>query len=291
MFKRKKKESAIPAFWLDDNPAPPELMRHASVQQRPPAALQQQNRHAASRVRPDQLRTRPVAPQYGGSGGRLAASARPVRPHARQQAATPLSPQAPPAQHSPTQPQPTISIQVQMPHFKLPQLPRPSARQFRYGVIALGCMVVLGVGGVVAQRLASRHTKKATLGQSTQQAKPSFKPLVPVDDNKQSTPTHYDAEHKVLSFTDTYAGASLTVSEQELPEKFKGNEAAFKEMAKSFGAEKNIDVGIGTLYVAGYEQNQFGILRTEKFLLFLRSNKQLPTEAWKDYLATLRLTE
>lgn len=119
-----------------------------------------------------------------------------------------------------------------------------------------------------------------------------YKPLVPpVSPEGKATASlpKFDEKRKLYTFFDVYNGANITVDQQAVPEKFKGNETEIKKIAESVGANETFTSTQGTVYASQGESatTQRLVLANDKMLMFIQSTKKLSVSDWIDYIQTL----
>ncbi len=95
----------------------------------------------------------------------------------------------------------------------------------------------------------------------------------------------------VYAFTDELSGATIKISQQELPQSFKGDEASkLEELAKSFQAQNVIEIDGNKVY-HGFSDKGGGIqslvLIRKGLLVLISSNKKLSDDIWFGYVTKL----
>lgn len=199
---------------------------------------------------------------------------------------------------------PTIAISIQMPELHLPRVHIPWRRIRPWAIGALSAVLVVFGGKFVIDHLPSHRQQAAKTSASVQAAIDlGYKPVVPSarpsDDAQPSKPT-YNSQKKLYTYHDTYQGALLTVDQQAVPAKLKGNETAIKNLATSIGATQKFTSTLGTVYISPAskvdsdsssnttaQSSQRLVLVNDKMLLFIQSTKQLDTATWIEYLQDL----
>lgn len=189
------------------------------------------------------------------------------------------------------QPQPTVSIQIHMPHFRLPKVSVPR-RKIRPWIIAATLALVGIIGGRALLDQATQQKAPVPKAPTVVQAELGYKPLqsVQVDGGKATaTKPKYDEQKKIYFYADWYKGADLDVVQQAVPEALKSNTTAQKEQATSIGANETFTTTVGTVY---YSENKNAntqrlMVINNKMLMFIQSTKVLSNEDWVSYIQGL----
>jgi hypothetical protein len=185
-----------------------------------------------------------------------------------------------------------VSINLSLPKAKLPKLPYK-----RIGLASAAMVLVVGVFIFASSRYTAyqKHREEA---KALQSASPdiAFKPLVPADKAKQTGQSlgyNYDAEKQLLGFTDKYEGASLTISQQPLPDAFKTDSNSLNKAAQSINAKEVVDTGKGIVYISTNKNGveQIIVFNTKDLLVFVRSDKKLSKDQWGTYVDQLKLSK
>ena len=94
----------------------------------------------------------------------------------------------------------------------------------------------------------------------------------------------------VYAYTDTLSAVSIVVSEQPLPETFKGNtDEQIKTLAASYSAERTFEAGNATVYIGKSAKGPQSLIFTTRGLLILvKSSATISDDKWKDYVRSLR---
>ncbi len=98
----------------------------------------------------------------------------------------------------------------------------------------------------------------------------------------------------VYAYIDSFAGAELRVSQQQVPQSFQGNVAAkLKETAENFQATDIIQVDGATVY-HGFAETYGGVQSLvfikDDVMIFISSAKKISDDAWAGYVAGLGRT-
>ncbi len=176
----------------------------------------------------------------------------------------------------------------------------------RRTLLASGSIAVLLIVGVFVFNGLSgsdSKTKQATAETGLKDGM-SFTPLVPkskVDKQVNSeNGFNYDKTRRTLNYQDTWAEAKLTISQQALPAKFKSDPASFKTLATNFNATQKLDTKKGDAYTteskttettgnSTVSTEQIALLKTDKLLVFIRSDRKMENAVWEDYINLLTL--
>jgi hypothetical protein len=247
-----------------------------------------------------------------------------------QRAATPPSPQAatsvPAAPKLASQPAPqNVSIEIKLPAFKLPNLepatkaakqafakacvaakdavsniPRQYPRKVVVGAIVFAVLLAgTGAGLKTKDVLAERHavaaakaiTDKAKLAATS----PAFTPITPAKDTATATTSTktqiaFDATRNVYSFSDSFKGNNLVVSQQPIPDKFKSGAEAVNSIAASLSAKQSTPVDGGVAYIASDAKSgsQTVVFTKNDLLIFIQSPFRHDASDWKTYIDTFK---
>jgi hypothetical protein len=198
-----------------------------------------------------------------------------------------------------------LNLKLRMPKVKLPVLrarrllakylhPR---RYERKHVLLVGVVLILVLGFGFKALSSGSKPPSGEQGPQTakQKAEAAFTPLVPLDNltdatGKQSKPEfRYDQQKKVLGFATTYNGTELTISQQQVPDKFESNPASLLSLAQSVNANQLLQTQKGTAYIGTDPKTnaQTAIFVTKEVLVFIRSEKRLDEDEWKFYINQL----
>lgn len=186
---------------------------------------------------------------------------------------------------------PAVSIEITMPHFRVPQ-PEISWRKYRPWLIGAGLLVLLLFGGkIIQERLAKQPTsqqKTPVIVAADLGYKPLLAPATAENQNNTSKPT-YDEQRKLYTFNDTFKNARLTVNQQAMPEKLKNNEPEIKRLAASIGATDSFTTTLGTVRIATSKETgtQRLFIVGDKMLMFVQSTSTLSQTEWVEYLQSL----
>jgi hypothetical protein len=192
-----------------------------------------------------------------------------------------------------------ISITVQIPPLRRPKdktAEKPSvSRSKRYFLIPAVLVPLAVVGLVIILSPNSENgsgkgviTKGSSAAAASGRTQPDYEPLVPSAE-KASAP-RYDAKRDLVSYTTTFSGARITVSQQELPANFSQDPKAAEKAAASIKATQRVDTVVGTVYIANNDkdQSQMALFAGKKVLLFIHVDRKLDDTSWKSFIELLR---
>lgn len=93
----------------------------------------------------------------------------------------------------------------------------------------------------------------------------------------------------VFTYTDEVGGATLHVSEQQLPASFKANpNSSVAQMATQFGATDKVNAGTITVYIGtSVKGPQSVIFLKNNLLILIRTDKTISNSAWQSYATNL----
>lgn len=247
-------DDALPA-WLGDDTSPDQPPKKA-IRHTSPSQVKSTEGFTASQVKPQLVRSTPQAHQRDA--------------------------------------QPTVSIQIHMPHLRMPRVRQPDIpfKRLRPWLIA-GTFVLVGIFGGKMLLGATQKSAPTPKAPTIVQAELGYKPLQSVQlvaGKVTATPPKYDEAKKLYSFYDSYKGANLTVDQQAVPEKLKTSKTAVRELATSIGANDTFTTTLGTVYVSSSEDanTQRMMLVSDKMLMFIQSTKTLPNTDWVVYIQSLQ---
>ncbi len=190
--------------------------------------------------------------------------------------------------------QKTVAINITVPKVDLRRLvSRLRLQAFLSRLRTKRVMLIAGVScavliaGGIALTLTAHHPKGTTgvLGEVSQT--PDYKYILPsgAADKKVA----YNAQRKVVSFTDTVGGVAVTVSQQPLPESFKKDpDDATKKLAEGFSATDVISTSTPTAYLGtSVKGPQTVIFHKGDVLVFIQSVSNIDKHDWAEYITKL----
>ncbi len=93
----------------------------------------------------------------------------------------------------------------------------------------------------------------------------------------------------VFAYTDEIDGVAISVSQQELPDSFKGDEAQkLAELAKEYSATSEITSADTRVYIGTSSKGPQSVLLIKNSLLvMIKSQDKISDSSWKSYVASL----
>lgn len=183
-----------------------------------------------------------------------------------------------------------LSITVQLPPLRKPQKPvgvqwknllrKPRVLVPLCIVFVVGIFVVLQAGG---------HGPADKPVVTAERTTPDFKHLEPSAE-KASEP-RYDAKRNMISYTTTFSGSRITVSQQRLPAHFSKDTKALIRAAESIQAKQKLQTARGPLFIASNDKgnDQMAIIALPEVLLFIHTDRQLDEASWKSFVELLEV--
>jgi hypothetical protein len=194
---------------------------------------------------------------------------------------------------------PGISIHIALPKLKKPSLSKklpklPKNLTYKKAGIGAGSLILVIAVGVIA--LQARDSKGENTGNTgvlgTASQKPTFEYSLPtgVGHDVKSESVRYDAQRKVVNFTDSIGGVTITISQQPLPDKFKENtDDEVKKLAESFSANEVLSTANPTAYLGTSAKGPQTVIFSKKGLLvFIQSTKEIDNHDWAEYITNLQ---
>ncbi|MDB5182047.1 MAG: hypothetical protein JWP13_810 [Candidatus Saccharibacteria bacterium] len=147
----------------------------------------------------------------------------------------------------------------------------------------LAIVAVIGIVGIPGKDANKQPDIKAA---ATERTKPDFQPLVP--SAEKASATRYDGKRNMVTYTTTFSGIRITVSQQGLPDSFKKDPAAMLKAADSIKANQRIETDRGALSIATNEGgDQMAVFADEHVLLFIHAATKLDDVSWKSFIELL----
>jgi hypothetical protein len=184
-----------------------------------------------------------------------------------------------------------LSITVQIPSLRRPVKPAdkpavPFLRRFGRRRTVIAAVVIIAMAVIFgAPDLPSKQTDTAAVAAEKTQAE--FKVLKP--SAEQASATKYDAKRDLVTYTTTFSGARLTVSQQALPAQFSKEPTALQKTADTIHAKQRIDTVRGPLYVASNDKgsDQLALFAATDVLLMIHTDRTLDVPSWKAFIELL----
>lgn len=190
--------------------------------------------------------------------------------------------------------QPAVSIQIHLPEFHIPRphIPWGALKPWLIGAATL-VLVVFG-GKFIVDRLPKHETTQPKTPVNAQaSADLGYKPLVPsarAEGEAAPSAPAYNSQKKLYTYNDQYKGANLTVDQQAIPEKLKGNEAEIAKLAHALNTTDSFTTTLGKVYIFTSETSgaQRLMLANDKMLMFIQSTQTVDTADWVHYIQDLQ---
>jgi hypothetical protein len=199
--------------------------------------------------------------------------------------------------------QPAISITVQIPSLRRSKeiaqnstakaaqpVARPKNRPRMWIALAAAVVVLAGGGGTVLLSTKKPVFKPgaAAGAQAKTRTTPTYQPLMLAD--QKATTQSYDGKRNMVSYTTTFSGVRITVSEQALPDNFAHDPAALLRAADGLNAKQRVDTARGMVFVATNETagDQMGIFADKQVLGFIHTNQKMDDSFWKSFVEQLK---
>jgi len=137
-------------------------------------------------------------------------------------------------------------------------------------------------------------TSPNDIGEGTANSKPDFTVLMPqsaTKDKLKSVTRKTPDGSVVYSYEDKLSGTKIEVTQQQLPSEFaSAPQIELEKIAKSFQATSVIQIDGQNVYHGLNEKTGIQLLVAIKsnLLVFIRSDKKLPDEAWVGYITSLK---
>lgn len=188
-----------------------------------------------------------------------------------------------------------ISITVQIPPLRRPGVKRrekatgtgmPKRRLMVPTLAAAVAMLIAGVA-LYGDTNHAKDSSPAASVAAAQRTEPAYDPLVPSAETAGTT--QYDGKRDLVTYTTSFNGARITVSQQSLPASFALDPKALEKAADNIKAEKRIETSKGPLVIATNPEagNQMAIFADKHVLAFVFSNRKLEDSAWKSFIELL----
>lgn len=156
---------------------------------------------------------------------------------------------------------------------------RPTLRHI---IIGLALCLALG-GGIALYTL----TRTPAVAPTYPTLLPSQKSIHDLGGWQRISPPN---KEPVFAYADTVEGVRLNVSQQRLPDTFKGDIAGnMAELAKNFQATTRLDVGGTVVYIGTSAKGpQSALFTKNNLLIFIKSEKTISDAAWSTYISSLQ---
>lgn len=120
-----------------------------------------------------------------------------------------------------------------------------------------------------------------------ERSEPDFLPLTPKAE--EASTKRYDSKKNLVSYTTSFSGTRITVSQQALPSNFTKDPKALDKAAVNIGASQRIETDRGPVIVGSDAESgeQLAVYAGENVLLFLHTDTNLDPAAWKSFIELL----
>ena len=179
--------------------------------------------------------------------------------------------------------------------FQLPPLPRPIKQDLsqvsrtlkKRPLLLVPIVAVIIIIGFVMIPGSSQPTVVKT-APGVAKTKADFKILTPPA--VQASAPRYDSKRDLVSYTTTFSGVRLTVSQQALPATFVKDPAALLKTADSIRAKQRIDTVKGPVFVATNDQagDQLAVYASPQLLVLIHTDRKLDDASWRSFIELLR---
>lgn len=180
-----------------------------------------------------------------------------------------------------------IDINITLPKITFPKLPHARVawkRVLRWGgVIVFAAVIIIATPHIL--QLKAKQADK-----TTSSSKPAYAPLEPSTKGASVAGAQYDNKRQLYKYDDEYNGASLTISQQPLPDKLRSDPTEVQKLAKSIGANERIETTNGYAYISTDDKTatQRVVVAHRQLLVFIQSSKSMSNAEWVAYIQQLQ---
>jgi hypothetical protein len=173
--------------------------------------------------------------------------------------------------------------------------------KFRYPLILAAGILLLLIGVYTKNQSQAPTTKQQTAGTDTADEPPKLQKGTPEYDTVEPKGIEIDSlggwtrvsppdRNPVFAYVQTLGQATITVSQQPLPENLQTDtEAGLSTMAKEFRANEMIMAGDTQVYIETKNNGAQSVILTKNNLLILiKSSRNIDNEVWKSYIISLK---
>lgn len=183
-----------------------------------------------------------------------------------------------------------IDINITLPKIRLPKL---HGIHVAWGTVLRwgGLAVLVGVVVFATPQIIRLKAQKVRENTDSSQSKPAYAPLEPDTSSGTVSGAQYDSKRQLYKYNDTYKGASLTISQQTLPDALREDKSKLKDIAKaSIGATEKFDTVHGDVYITTDDSTgmQRMVVAHRQLLVFIQSSKTLSNSDWVTYIQALQ---
>jgi len=171
----------------------------------------------------------------------------------------------------------------------IPQTPTAKTRRKltkKQGIIAIVVAGLVLVGGVTYAVLAQRDAEIARLSPQYDTVLPKHTSIDSLGGWKRVSPPESEP---VFAYTDTIDDIPVSVSQQQLPETFRGNvDKSTTKLAEAYRATEAFKIGDTKVHIGTSSKGPQSVIFTQNELLILiKSQKSVPNDSWKHYIESL----
>lgn len=153
-------------------------------------------------------------------------------------------------------------------------------------IIAVTLAGLVVVGGVTYAVLAQRDAEIARLSPQYDTILPKNTSIDSLGGWKRVSPPESEP---VFAYTDTINDVPISVSQQQIPETFKGSvDKSTTKLAEAYRATEAFKVGNMKVHIGTSSKGPQSVIFTQNELLILiKSQKSVPNDSWKRYIESL----
>lgn len=189
-------------------------------------------------------------------------------------------------------PSPTGGVSVTV---NIPALGRASflallKRLFLLALVVGAAWLLLKGGQYALAEFGDKGSSGPASSEAATRTEANFTPLIPSDNSTAAgIEPRYDGKRNLVTYTVTFSGVRLTVSQQPLPENFATDKNALLRAAESIKAKQKFDTAKGPVYVASNEdsKDQLAVFAGADVLVFFHAAGTLGEPSWKAFVEQL----
>ena len=102
----------------------------------------------------------------------------------------------------------------------------------------------------------------------------------------------YSASSEVLAYNLNYDGVKMVVSQQPTPESFTDVPQVYDELLKKLNSQESFEVSIGKVSITlptELKGGQTAVMNSKGVLMFVKPDKNLTRDQWRDFFSKLKL--
>jgi hypothetical protein len=185
-----------------------------------------------------------------------------------------------------------ISITVQIPPLRrlrqtVTHSKTPARRKFAKPILLVPVALLIGGALSVYQLNNKSASDTAAAAVNDYLAEPNYDPLIP--SAAEASTQRFDGKRNLVSYTTTFSGTRITISQQKLPSSFTKDPNSLTKAAEKIRANQRIDTDKGPVYVGTDEKGneQLAVYTGDNVLLFLHTDTVLAPPSWKAFIEQL----